>query len=351
MDSLLFTLNAVLPILLPAFLGYFLKRIGFFKEGFLDNANKLVFKVLLPFLLFSNLYLANLSDINWAFCGFCALAIIILFGAGLIITLFIKDPKQKGVMLQAAFRSNYAIIGIPLATLLAGEKAGAQASIIAAISVPLFNVLAVIALSIFDKENGNKISILSVLKKIVTNPLIIGVFCGVIFCLIGMGIDNLTGINGTLKSILTNYNITEAGQVITDNQKYGLADLSFIGTTINYISRCATPIALIVLGGKFEFSAVKELWKQLLVSVSFRLIISPVIFLTVFYFIGYKDAQSFAILIALFATPIAVSSAPMAAQMGQDERLAGQIVVWTSALSAISLFVIILICSGIGIFA
>ena len=137
---------------------------------------------------------------------------------------------------------------------------------------------------------------------------------------------------------------------LTDNQKYGLVDLSFVGTAISYIGRCATPIALIVLGGKFEFSAVKELWPQLLVSVTLRLIITPVIFFFVFYFIGYNDATSFAILIALFATPIAVSSVPMAAQMGQDERLAGQIVVWTSALSAFSLFFIILITSTIGIF-
>jgi len=40
----------------------------------------------------------------------------------------------------------------------------------------------------------------------------------------------------------------------------------------------------------------------------------------------------------------------MAAQMGQDEELAGQIVVWTSTISAISLFIIIFICAQLGIF-
>ena len=73
--------------------------------------------------------------------------------------------------------------------------------------------------------------------------------------------------------------------------------------------------------------------------------------LVIAYFLGFKGSTQFAILIALFATPIAVSSAPMAAQMGQDEELAGQIVVWTSALSAFSLFVIIMICASIGIFS
>ncbi len=346
----MFTLNAILPILIPIMVGYFLKRIGFFKDGFLDGANKLVFKVLIPVLLFSNLYLADLSQIDFAFCGICALAILILFVIGIFIVMLIKDPKQKGVVHQALFRSNYAIIGIPLATLLGGSDAGAMASVVAAISVPIFNILAVIALSIYDKGEDNKVSVKNVLYKIVTNPLIIGVLSGIVVCLIGMGIDKLTGIDGTLKSLFTNYEIYDDGILTNDNLKYNLVDLSFVGTSINYIGRCATPIALLVLGGKFEFSAIKELFKPLSIAVLMRIIITPVVALIVFYFLGYKDSTSFAILIALFATPVAVSSAPMAAQMGQDEKLAGQIVIWTSALSTFSLFAIIMICSAIGIF-
>ncbi len=334
MDKLLFTFNVILPIILPILLGYILKKINFLKEEFLNGINKLVFVVLLPVLLFSNLYLADLSNINWTFCGIASLAILALFFVGLVVVLFIKDPKQKGVMLQASFRSNYAIIGIPLATLLGGEEAGAQAAVVAAISVPIFNILAVIALSMFDKGENNKIDIKRILYKIVTNPLIIGVVSGIVVCLIGMLVDRASGNTRFLYHAL--------------NKNDGT--VKFIGTTIDYIGRCATPMALIVLGGKFEFSAVKKLWPQLTISVVLRLVITPTIMLFIFYFIGYNTKTDFAILIALFATPIAVSSVPMAAQMGQDEELAGQIVVWTSALSAFSLFFIILICSLISIF-
>ena len=85
MDKLLFTLNVILPILLPILLGYFLKRINFFKEDFLKEANKLVFKILIPFLLFSNIYLADLALVNWAFCGIAALAILGLFVVGYMV--------------------------------------------------------------------------------------------------------------------------------------------------------------------------------------------------------------------------------------------------------------------------
>lgn len=328
MDNLLFTLNAILPIIIPILLGYALKRMHFFKEEFLTEANKLVFKVLIPILLFSNLYLADLTKINWPFVGFAAAAILVLFLIGLIIVLFIPNRKQKGVILQATFRSNYAIIGIPLATMLGGAEAGAEASVIAAVSVPMFNILAVIALSIYDHDENTKVSIKSILFKIVTNPLIIGVAAGLVVCGINMGI-NAAG--GNVSQFFTDYT-------------------SFIPSTINSLAKVATPLALLVLGGKFEFKAVKALWKQLTVSVTLRLVITPAIFLSIAYALGFKGSTQFAILIALFATPIAVSSAPMAAQMGQDEELAGQIVVWTSALSAFSLFAIIMICAAIGIF-
>lgn len=341
MDNLLFTINAILPIILPILLGYFLKRIHFFTDHFLTEANKLVFKVLIPVLLFSNLYLADLSTINWAFIGFAAAAILVLFIVGLGIVLFIPDKKQKGVILQASFRSNYAIIGIPLATMLGGAEAAAEAAVVAAISVPLFNMLAVIALTMFDKEDGQKISIKNMLFKIVTNPLIIGVFSGIVVCLFFLFIKSTSGFD--IASYLANTDFKdEAGAIING--------ACFIPKTIKSIAGLATPLALIVLGGRFEFKAVKRLWKQLTVSVTLRLVITPAAFLLIAYFIGFKSSTQFAILIALFATPIAVSSAPMAAQMGQDEELAGQIVVWTSALSAISLFVIIIICAAIGIF-
>ncbi len=329
MENLLFTLNAILPIILPILLGYGLKRLHFFSDTFLTEANKLVFKVLIPILLFSNLYLADLTQINWAFVGYAALAIVVLFLIGMIVVIFIPNRKQKGVVLQAAFRSNYAIIGIPLATALGGAVAGAEASVVAAVSVPLFNILAVVALSIYDHEDGQKISLKNILFKIVTNPLILGVFCGLVVCGITMGINSVPG--NDVVGFLNEY-------------------LKFIPDTISTLGKMATPLALIVLGGKFEFKAVKALWRQITVAVALRLVIAPTLFLIIAYFLGFKGSTQFAILIALFASPIAVSSAPMAAQMGQDEELAGQIVVWTSALSAFSLFIIILICASMQIF-
>ena len=202
MDKLLFTFNAILPIILPILLGYFLKRINFFSKDFLKEGNKLVFNVFIPILLFSNIYLADISQINWKFVGFATLAILVLFFIGMGLVSFVPDRKQKGVIHQASFRSNYAIIGIPLATMLGGAEAAMEASIVAAITVPTFNILAVIALSIYDKDDNVKISVKDILIKIIKNPLIIGVFAGLLGCSINMLI---TSLDGNLKTFLNDY--------------------------------------------------------------------------------------------------------------------------------------------------
>ena len=139
METLFFALNAILPIMLLIALGYQLKRIEMFNHGFLKTANSFVFRVALPVLLFINIYkIESVSDIDWAIISYSMLMILLVFFLGLLCVIFlVPDDKRKGVVLQATFRSNYAIIGIPLATALGGTEATAIASIISAFTIPL----------------------------------------------------------------------------------------------------------------------------------------------------------------------------------------------------------------------
>ena len=65
-------------------------------------------------------------------------------------------------MIQCAYCSNYAIIGISLAmSISSGDiKPFVAASIISSVSIPLFNILATIALTLYVKENGKKETII-----------------------------------------------------------------------------------------------------------------------------------------------------------------------------------------------
>ena len=119
--------NAVAPIILLILLGYLLRQKGFLTEGFLENGNKLVFKILLPTMLFINIYhIESLSGIRWDLAIYALTAIFVIFCLSLV-TAMITTPvaERRGVVLQCCFRSNFVIIGLPLASALGGAEAEA----------------------------------------------------------------------------------------------------------------------------------------------------------------------------------------------------------------------------------
>ncbi len=338
MDTLLFGVNAVLPLLLLIGLGYFLSRIGFLNEEFLVNANRFVFRIALPALLFFTIYNASgLEDINWNVIIYAMIGVFVLFVLGLVsVVLLVKGADKKGVVLQSVFRSNMAILGIPLAEALGGEPAVLGVALISLAVIPLYNILSVISLTMFQKdESGKQIPWHKVLFKIITNPLIIAIVLGIIVLMVRTAIP-VSQISGELVFSLKN-------------------NLEFLYTFIKWVAQIASPLALIILGGGFQFAAVKSLRREIILGTSWRILFAPLLGLSVavilsrnttfFHFASYD----YPALIATFAAPVAVTSAIMAKEMGGDERLAGQIVVWSSLLSIFSIFVIVISFRYLGI--
>lgn len=332
-DLFLFALNAVMPIILLIALGYFLKKKGLFTKEFLKVGNKTVFRVLLPVLLFTNLAkMDGFSVLRADLVLYVLLAIAILFGIGFLLTYITSDSRQKGVLLQCVFRSNFALIGVPLAQLMAGESGVQSAAVLSTFTIPIFNILSVIALSAYTGHQttiGPKIR--KILRDIAHNPLLWGVLAGVLFVCI-------KPIWYSLPS-----NVTDC-----------TGKFKFVWTALDYLAKASTPISLLVLGGQFELSHIKGLRKQIILGVSGRLLFAPLLGvgcavclqqLGVIHF----DSGIYAALIALFATPVAVASAIMAEEMDNDGALAGQLVVWTTLLSAVVIFLTIVIVRGLGL--
>ena len=325
MDSFLFAVNAVLPNILIVIIGYVAKRIGLVNEDLAKAMNKLVFRLLLPCMLFLNVYkIDNLASMDfgyiWYAIGVTFLMFLVAIPAVMTIT---KSEDQRGALAQAVFRSNYALIGIPLATSLFGSEGGTVATLLSAFSVPLFNILAVICLTVFG--NGGKIDLKKILLGIVKNPLIISIALGCV-CI-------------GIRAVLQHYNIP-----------FRLSNVEPIYKTLSQLSATATPIALLVLGAQFELSAVPALKKQIIFGVAAKTVIVPTVALVIAYFMGCFSGAHFAAFVALFATPVAVSSVPMAQEMGADAKLAGQLVVWTTVASAFTIFLFSFILKFVGIF-
>ncbi len=332
LDLFIFALNAVMPIILLITLGYFLKKKELFTKEFLKVGNKTVFRVLLPVLLFTNLAkMDGFSVLRADLVLYVTLAIAILFMIGLILAHITPDSRQKGVLHQCVFRSNFALIGVPLAQLLAGDNGVQSAAVLSTFTIPIFNILAVIALSAYTGNQtaaGPKIK--KILKDIAHNPLLWGVALGILFVCIKPFYATLPA------------SVTEICRKFT-----------FIWTALDYLAKASTPVSLLVLGGQFELSHIKGLRKQIILGVSGRLFFAPLLGVggaVILQHLGVINFDNgiYAALIALFATPVAVASAIMAEEMDNDGALAGQLVVWTTLLSAVVIFLAIVLLRGLG---
>ena len=314
MSEFLFAINVTSPIVIMVVIGYFLKRIGMLDAGIAKVLNKLVFRVFLPAMLFLNMYkIESLASVDFSFVWYTLISTVVLFliAVGAVIR-FIKDNAKRGALLQSVFRANYALVGIPLATSLFGTEGAIAATVLSAFIIPVFNSLAVIGLCIFSPDK--KTSVKKILIGIAKNPLIQSIALG----FVALGI----------RAVFVECGIS-----------FRLTDLEPIYKTLNSLSSVATPLALLVLGSQFEMSAIPELKKYIAFGVLARNLIVPALGIAVAYFIGVFSGAHFATFVAVFCTPVAVSSVPMAQEMDADVSLAGQLVVWSTVFSAISIFI------------
>lgn len=329
MNPFLFALNATLPIVLMMVLGYILKIIGFITADFAKLGNNLVFRVFLPVMLFLNIYkIKGIENIQIGFIGYAIGAVVVIAIIALpIIMFFSRENKKRGALYQGIFRSNYALIGVPLAEALFGQSGVAVASVLSAFAIPVFNVLAVIILSVFSEDEKGKTSFKKVALGIVKNPLIISVALGIVALL--------------LREVF-----------VLSDIAWRLSDITPVYKVLGHLSSVATPLALIILGAQFEFSAIKELRREIIFGTVTRCIVVPLLGIgaAVLLFRDSFGGACFAALVALFATPVAVSSVPMAQEMKSDYRLAGQLVVWSTLFSVFTIFFSAVILKSLGIF-
>lgn len=334
METLLFAINAIMPIILLILLGYLLKTKNFLDEQWFKKGNKMIFRVCLPAMLFINVYnIESFSEINWTAVLYSEIVIVFLFLLGIpLVKWLIPDDQQKGVVVQCIFRSNFGIIGLPLAAALGSSESLGIAAVLSAFSIPTFNIFATIAMTMFLKDKSGKVDVKGMVKKIVTNPLNIGVATG----LVVLAIRSFIPLNAN-------------GQLV-----FSLKDsLPLVYKTVNNVSQICSPLALIILGGLFEFYAIKGRKKPIIIGTVARIFFAPLLgvgaVILLSEFTDFQmDMAAYPALLALFGSPMAVSSAVMAQEMDNDGVLAGQLVVWTSFFSIVTLFVFILALRTLG---
>jgi len=312
MESFLIAVNAVMPFLIYISFGYGVVKSGLADEAFMNKLNKVVFRAFFPLLMFNNMYqLKRDFSLNLTLVATAVLSVLFLQALLLLVVpRLVKENPRRGVIIQAIYRSNFVLFGIPLAANLFGDDGSALASMMVAIVIPVYNVTAVIILEMF-RGDGGKTNPLVLVRNVCTNPLILGAAVGLVF--FALRIKLPSSVEGPVSQ--------------------------FAGMT--------TPLALFVLGGTLHFSAIRGNLKYIVPSMTLKLALLPLLITALATVLGFSNVERF-VIFEMYATPVATASYSMAQNMGGDVELAGQFVVLSTAASVVTIFLWVYLFTSIG---
>lgn len=312
MESLLVALNAVIPFLCYISFGYIVKIKKIVSESFLQQLNQMVFRLFYPCMTFYNIYKADAESLPRPVLLIFVGASILILEAILILVVprFVLENPKRGVVIQGIFRSNFVLFGLPLTISVFGDSAASVAAMVVTVVVTIYNTTSVVILEMFNTTG--KINVKNIALNVIKNPLLQGAVIGLVFFLLGIHVP---------ESIVT---------------------------PIAAFSDATSPLALFVLGGTLHFNEISHNLKYLVPTLSFKLLILPAVMMAIGYAFGLRELELF-LLVAVYGTPVAAASYPMAQNMGGDGELAGQLVVISTVVSVVTLFFWIFLLRFVGL--
>lgn len=301
MENLMFSLNATVPIFLTMLLGLFFRHIGLFDDAFVERMNTFVFRIALPVLLFEDLSAADFYAVwDTRFVLFCFGVTLLCIGAAIALSFLLRDRTQQGEFVQGAYRSSAAILGIAFIQNLYGSSGMAPLMIIG--TVPLYNVMAVVVLSLMKPQRGRLDAALmkKTLIGVVKNPIIWGIGIGLVWSLLRLPTPRI------------------------------------LEKTVGNVATLATPMGLMAMGATFDLKKARAKLKPALCASALKLVGFCAVFVPLAVLCGFRQEKLLAILVML-GSATTVSSFVMARSMGHEGTLSTSIVMLTTAFSAFTL--------------
>lgn len=301
MENLIFSLNATVPVFLMMVLGLVFRKLGWMDEEFAEKMNKFVFMVPLPVLVFEDLAVVDFQEVwDTRFVLFCFVVTLLSIGITTLVSFLWKDRSIRGEFIQVSYRSSAALLGVALIQNIYGDAGMAPLMMIG--SVPLYNVMAVIVLSLFHEEKRglDREVMKKTLKGIVTNPIIIAIVAGLLWSAIRIPMPPI------------------------------------MEKVVKSVGGMATPMGLMAMGAAFDIKKAFAKAKPAAVGTFFKLIGLVAIFLPVAIALGFRGSELVAILVML-GSATTVSCFVMAKNMGHEGTLTSSVVMLTTLFSGFTL--------------
>jgi predicted permease len=312
LQNFIICVNAVIPSAIYLLIGILLKTAGVVSDEDVKKFTRVVFVTLYPFIMFDNLYGKNIGEnfdlllVVYSVLFTCLQIAVTWFA----VSRLVKEDRNKGTMIQSAFRSNIILMGLPVGINLFGKGNVTQVALVILFIVPIYNVMSVVVL---ERFRGGKADLVRTTKNVLKNPIILGA--------IAAGVVMLIGIKLPVP----------------------------IEQTVSTLSDCTAPIAMILLGAALNLKGFSSDRKKIVFCVASKIMIWPALGIAGAVWLGMRDVALIAVLLML-ATPTALASYAMAESMGGNGRLAGETVVISTIGACFTMPVWLFILKTAGMF-
>lgn len=303
MQNLILSFNVVAPLMIYMIIGVLLRKTNIVSEQLMRGANNIIYYVTLPLMCYRAIAVADINSMfDTPFLLYLALCILTVFAfAALLVPVFSKDNRRRGVLMLGIFRSNDAIFGLAVAAALLGENNLGLMSIAVSLSVPLYSVLSVVSM---ERYRGEKVRFGCVLLRVIKNPIMIACYAGFLVNLLNIELPPV------------------------------------LQLPVDKLAAVTTPLAFVLLGGTISFAAVKKNRAAIAVISFLRLLLVPLVVVGTFLLLGFRG-EFIVVTLIITGAPVAMVTYTMSVGMGADDELAGTLVAITSVLSILSMFIFI----------
>ena len=306
LQNFIICVNAVIPSAIYLLIGILLKTACVVSDEDVKKFTRVVFVTLYPFIMFDNRENFDLLLVVYSVLFTCLQIAVTWFA----VSRLVKEDRNKGTMIQSAFRSNIILMGLPVGINLFGKGNVTQVALVILFVVPIYNVMSVVVL---ERFRGGKADLVRTTKNVLKNPIILGA--------IAAGVVMLIGIKLPVP----------------------------IEQTVSTLSDCTAPIAMILLGAALNLKGFSSDRKKIAFCVASKIMIWPALGIAGAVWLGMRDVALIAVLLML-ATPTALASYAMAESMGGNGRLAGETVVISTIGACFTMPVWLFILKTAGMF-
>lgn len=292
------TLDVTLPVFAMVFVGLGLKQLKWIDSAFVSTASALVFKATLPTLIFLSLIKADLSvALDVSLLVFFAAATLGQFLLSWAWAHYRVPRSDRGVYVQGAFRGNCGVVGLALAAGMYGNYGLSAGSLLLGVVIVMYNALSVVVLAFY--QPGQSTDWRSLLKHVVTNPLIISVFAALPFTALSIPLP------------------------------------SWLITSGDYFASLTLPLALICIGATLSVSSMRNSSQVALSASVMKMVLLPVVATAAAWLLGFSGEQ-LGLLFLFFASPSAAASFVMVKAIGGNVALAANIIAITTLMASIT---------------